>query len=62
MSCQKKQALKDKKRTLNIKNIEPLSSMPVCSPVPTSSLSYSEYVTDIFDSTATWKQKILMKS
>ena len=36
--------------------------MPVFSPVPTSLLSYSDYVTDIFDSTATWKPKILMKS
>ena len=58
MSFQKKQALKEKKmreRTLNVKDIKPLSSTPVCSPVPTSPLSYSDFVTGLFDSTTTWK-------
>ena len=38
MSCQKKQALKEKDKreeTLNVKDIEPLSSAPVPSSVPT---------------------------
>ena len=58
MSFQKKQALKEKEmreRTLNVKDIKPLSSTPVCSPVPTSPLSYSDFVTGLFDSTTTWK-------
>ena len=58
MSCQKKQALKEKdmrERTLNVKDIKPLFSAPVCSPVPTSPLSYSDFVTGLLDSTTTWK-------
>ena len=59
MSFQKKQALKEKdmrERTLNVdENIKPLSSTPICSPVPTSPLSYSDFVTGLFDSTTTWK-------
>ena len=53
MSCQKKQPLKEKdkgERTLNVKDIEPLSSTPK----PTS-LYYSDFVTDLFDSTTTSK-------
>ena len=58
MSCQKKEAVKEKdkrERTLNVKDIEPLSSTPVCSSVPTSPLYYSDFVTGLFDSTMTWK-------
>ena len=58
MSCQKKQALKEKdkgERTLNVTDIEALSSTLVCSPVPTSPLFYSDFVTGLFDSTTTWK-------
>ena len=58
MSCKKMQALKGKdkrERTLNVKDIEPLSNTPVCSPVPTSPLCYSDFITCLFDSTATWK-------
>ena len=65
MPLQKKQALKEedmRERTLNVKDIKPLSSTPVCSPVPTSPLSYSDFVTGLFDSTTTWKQKILWKA
>ena len=53
---QKKQAVnkKDKiERTINVKDIKPLSSTPVCSPVPTSPLYYSDFVTGLFDSTMT---------
>ena len=58
MSFQKKQALKEKEMretTLNVKDIKPLSSTPVCSPVPTSPLSYSDFVTGLLDSATTWK-------
>ena len=58
MSCQKKQPLieKDKgERMLNVKDIEPLSSTPVCSPVPILSLCYPDFITGIFDSTTTSK-------
>ena len=57
MSCQKKQELKEKdmERTLNVKYIKPLFSTPVFSPVPTSPLSYSDFVTGLLDSTTTWK-------
>ena len=58
MSCQKKPALKEKdkrERMLNVKDIELLSSTPVCSPVPTSPLYYSDFVTGLFDSTTTSK-------
>ena len=58
MLCQKKQALKVKdmrERTLNVKDIKRLSSTPVCSPVPTLLLSYSDFVTGLLDSTTTWK-------
>ena len=57
MSCQKKQALKEKdmrERTLNVKDIKPLFSTPVCSPVSTSPLSYSDFVTGLLDSATTW--------
>ena len=40
---------------LNVKDREPLSSTPVSSPVPTSPLYYSDFVTGFFDSTMTWK-------
>ena len=58
MSCQKKQAVREKdkrERRLNVKDIEPLSSTPVFSPVPTSPQYYSDFVTGLFDSTMTWK-------
>ena len=51
-----------RERTLNVKYIKPLSSTPVCSPVPTSPLSYSGFITVLLDSTTTWKQKILWKA
>ena len=58
MLCQKKQALKEidmTERTLKVKDIKPLSSTPVCSPVPTSPLSYSDFVTGLLDNTTNWK-------
>ena len=37
--------------------------MPVCSPVTTSPLSYSDHVTGLFNSsTTTWKQEILWRA
>lgn len=45
----------DKSGGQNVKDIEPLSSAPVCSLVPTSPLYYPNFVIRLFDSTMTSK-------